>query len=102
MLPSKTLSTLGIQHLKTPPHTPQHNGTAERRHKHIVETGLTLLSQAKLPYQYWSYAFQTAAYLINRLPTPILQFSSPYEKLFHVKPNYNKLKIFSQKKSHAN
>ena len=30
------LSTNGIQHLKTPPHTPQHNGTAERRHKHML------------------------------------------------------------------
>lgn len=88
------LSTLGIQHLKTPPHTPQHNGMAERRHKHIVDTGLTLLYQAKVPHKYWSYAFQTAVYLINRLPTPILNFSSPYEKLFQVKPNYNKLRIF--------
>lgn len=30
--------------------------------------------QAKLPYKYWSHAFQTAVYLINRLPTPILDF----------------------------
>ena len=40
------LSTEGIQHLKTPLHTPQQNGAAERRHKHIVDIGLTLLYQA--------------------------------------------------------
>lgn len=68
---------MGIQHLKTPPHTPQHNGTAERRHKHIVDTGFTLLHQAKLPHKYWSYAFQSAVYLINRLPTIILNFAFP-------------------------
>jgi hypothetical protein len=62
----------GINHLQTPPHTPQHNGAAERRHRHLVETGLTLLQTASFPSKYWSYAFQTAVYLINRLPTPIL------------------------------
>jgi hypothetical protein len=35
-----------ISHLTTPPHTPQHNGYSERRHYHIVETSLTLLSHA--------------------------------------------------------
>ena len=31
---------------------------------------------------------------MNLLPTLILNFSSPYEKLFHRKPNYNSLKFF--------
>ena len=56
---------VGTQHLKAPPHTPQHNVIAERRHKHIVDTGLTLLHQAKIPHKYWSCVFQTVAYLIN-------------------------------------
>ena len=47
----------GISHLTTPPHTPQHNGTAERRHRHVVETGLTLLHQTAMPLPFWSYAF---------------------------------------------
>lgn len=36
------LADCGIAHLTTPPHTPEHNGLSERRHRHIVETGLSL------------------------------------------------------------
>lgn len=88
------LVAMGVQHLKTLSHTLRHNGTTERRHQHIVYTGLILLQQAKLPHKYCSHAFQTVIYLINRFPTPLLNFSSPYEKLFSKKPNCNKLKVF--------
>jgi hypothetical protein len=88
------LETHGITHFFTPPHTPEHNGTAERRHRHVRETGLTLLSQASLPLQFWSHAFLTAVYLINRMPTPILSLQSPFAKLFGRPPNYTKLRVF--------
>ncbi|KAL4585747.1 hypothetical protein LXL04_010371 [Taraxacum kok-saghyz] len=84
----------GISHFTTPPHTPKQNGIAERRHRHIVETGLSLLHQAHLPISFWSHAFQMAVYLINRLPTPILDLKSPYDQLHHVSPTYSKLKPF--------
>lgn len=51
------LATHGIQHLNTSSHTLQHNGIVKYRHKHIVDIGLTLLHQAKLPSQYWLYVF---------------------------------------------
>ena len=88
------LSACGIQHLKSPPHTPQLVGSAERKHRHIVETGLSLLHQASMPPSFWSVAFQTAVYLINRMLTPVLQYQSPFEKLFHKLPNLHKLKVF--------
>ena len=84
----------GIQHLISPPYTPQHVASVERRHRHVVETGLTLLHCASLPLSFWSYAFKTAIYLINRLPTPVLSNKSPFESLFHSQPNYSKLRIF--------
>ena len=88
------LSACGIQHLKSPPHTPQLVGSAERKHRHIVETGLSLLHQASMPPSFWSVAFQTVVYLINRMLTPILQYQSSFEKLFHKLPNLHKLKVF--------
>lgn len=62
----------GISHFTSPPHTPEHNGISERKHRHIVETGMTLLSHASVPTKYWPFAFAVAVYLINRLPTPLL------------------------------
>ena len=91
---SNYLTINGVSHLTSPPHTPEHNGFAERRHMHIVETGLSLLSHAKLPLEFWSLAFTTASYLINRLPTPILSNKSPFHYLFGVPPNYLKLWSF--------
>ena len=85
------LSTASISHLTSPPHTPEHNGYSERRHCHIVETGLTLLSHASLPLTFWPHAFSTAVYLINRMPTPTLNLSTPFELIFKTKPNYAKL-----------
>jgi len=84
----------GISHYTTAPHTPQQNGVAERRHRHIVKTGLTLLKDADLPLSCWPYAFQTSVYLINRHPTTLLHHKSPFESLFNQPPNYLKLKKF--------
>lgn len=63
------LATHGISHLTTPPHTLEHNGMSERCHCHIVETGFSLLTHASMLLSYWTYAFATATYLINRMPT---------------------------------
>ena len=76
-------STDGISHLTTPPHTPEHNDFSEQRHLHIVEIGLALLSHASLPLSYWTYVFSTTVYFINRMPTPTLNLSSPYAKIFY-------------------
>ena len=35
------------------PHTHHHNGWAERKHCHITETGIALLAQAGLPFEFW-------------------------------------------------
>ena len=53
------LADQGISHLTTPLHTPEHNGLAERRHRHIGETGLSLLTHASVPIQYWTYVQQS-------------------------------------------
>ena len=76
------------------PYTSQQNGIVERKHRHIVEMGLTLLAQASMPLRFWWDAFVSAVYIINRLPTPVLDHLSPWEKSFQRKPNYFSLKSF--------
>ena len=87
-------STSGILHQSSYPHTPEQNGVSERKHRHIVETGLTLLYQSHLPHNYWSYAFSTATYLINRMPSSVLGFHSPWEKVYSKPPSLHALKAF--------
>lgn len=51
------LESQGITHLTCPPHTPEHHGYSERRHRHIVEIGLSLLTHASMPQKFWTLAF---------------------------------------------
>ena len=85
---------IGITHLVSCPHTHQQNGAAERKHRHIVEVGLSLLSHASMPLKFWDEAFTSAAYLINRTPSRVINNSTPLKLLFHRDPDYSFLRIF--------
>jgi hypothetical protein len=76
------------------PYAHQQNGSVEHKHRRIVEVGLALLAHASMPLKYWDETFLIATYLINRLPTKVLNFSSPLEWLFQEKPNYSGLRTF--------
>jgi transposase InsO family protein len=84
----------GMIHQVSCPHTPQQNGVAKRKHRHLVQCALALLSQSTLPMSYWSYAISIAAHLINKLPTPNLSNKSPWETLYHTLPDFTYLKTF--------
>jgi histone deacetylase 1/2 len=84
----------GISHHVSCPHAHQQNGSAERKHHHIVEVGLALLANASMPLKYWDEAFLTATFLINLLPSKVIDLESPAEHLLHVKPNYDALRVF--------
>ena len=50
---------------------------------YIVETTLALLQHSHVANKYWKYAFDTTAYIINRLPPSNLKYDYPFSKLFH-------------------
>ncbi|KAJ0912622.1 putative RNA-directed DNA polymerase [Helianthus annuus] len=84
----------GIQHRISCPHTPQQNGRAERKHRHITETGLAMMFNSHAPANLWVDAFTSATYIINRLPRPILENKSPFEVLFKHPPSYANFRVF--------
>lgn len=91
---ASVLAEQGIIHRLSCPHTSEQDGVAERKHRHIMETGLTLLAQANLSMKHWGYAFSSVVHLINRLPTSVLRGQSPYQKLYGCVPQYSHLRVF--------
>ncbi|RDX80429.1 hypothetical protein CR513_39028, partial [Mucuna pruriens] len=39
-------------------------------------------------FLFWSYSLQIVAYLINHMPTIVINMTSPFETLFHCAPHY--------------
>jgi hypothetical protein len=91
---SSFFDRIGISHHVSCPNTHQQNCSAERKHCHIIEVDLSLFAHASMPLKFWDEAFVSTAFLINRFPTPVLDYSSPLEKLFQTKSAYSFLCTF--------
>lgn len=74
-------TTRDIVHQCSCTNTPQQNEIVERKNKQLLEVAWALSFQTKVPKCLWGDAISTATYLINRLPTRILEFKTP-SKIF--------------------
>ena len=74
--------------------TPQHNGRVERKHIHILNIARACLFQAQLPIDFWGESIMTAAHIINRTPSAILEGKTPYKLLHGKAPAYYLLRVF--------
>jgi len=84
----------GILHQRRCVYTPHQNGRVERRQQHILNISRALMFQSKLPKKFWSYAVLHAIFLLNRIPTKILQTRSSHEVLYGQIPDLSQLKVF--------
>nr|GEV84192.1 hypothetical protein [Tanacetum cinerariifolium] len=68
----------GIIAHRSPPYTPQHNGVSERRNKTLLDMVRSMMSQITLLKSFWDYALETAARILNMVPTKKVE-NTPYE-----------------------
>ncbi|GMI96958.1 hypothetical protein HRI_003365100 [Hibiscus trionum] len=78
---SPYLSEQGIIHQSSCPDTPQQNGVSERKNRHLVAVARALMFTMDVPKYLWGEAVLTACYLINRLPSKVLNFQTPLHTL---------------------
>jgi len=75
--------------------TPEHNGVAERKHRHIIETAYSLLLSTSVPSKFWGEAVLTILILINTISSSHSSCLSPFEKLYwRYVPDYSSFRVF--------
>ncbi|KAK8923585.1 hypothetical protein KSP39_PZI019845 [Platanthera zijinensis] len=77
----------GIVHPTSCPYTPQQNGVAERKNRHLLDVARSLMLHMHVPKEYWNFAVSTACFLINR-PSLVLQNATPFSLLFPSAPAF--------------
>ena len=88
------LQSNGIVSQRSCPSTPQQNGIAERKNRHLFDVVCTLLLESHVPSRFLCEALSTVVHLINRLPSPSIGNESPFNRLYGHPPNYSNLRIF--------
>lgn len=84
----------GILHQTTCVYRPQQNARVERKHRNILELARALRFQANLPIQFWGDCVLTAVHILNRIPSSVIEFKTPYEILFDELPIYDYFRVF--------
>ncbi|PKA51959.1 Retrovirus-related Pol polyprotein from transposon TNT 1-94 [Apostasia shenzhenica] len=80
--------------MKTIPNRPQQNGVAERMNRTLNERARAMRLYAGLPKSFWAEAVSTSAYLLNRGPSVLLNFSLPEEKWTGKQLDLTHLRVF--------
>ncbi|MCO5557439.1 hypothetical protein L7F22_011003 [Adiantum nelumboides] len=91
---SSFLKKHGIQRQFTCRYTPQQNGVAERKNRHIVEVARALMAEKNVPRCYWAKAVSTAMYIMNKTPTAAVHNVTPEENFSGKRPDLGHLKLF--------
>ncbi|GJS68099.1 retrovirus-related pol polyprotein from transposon TNT 1-94 [Tanacetum coccineum] len=83
----------GVLHQKSIAHTPQQNGRVERKHRYLLDTARAIRLYGNLPLNIWDECILTATYLINKMSVKLLDWKSPFEKLYGKSSTYDHLRV---------
>nr|GEY03687.1 hypothetical protein [Tanacetum cinerariifolium] len=90
--PNGTSKTMTIVE-RSKAYIPQQNGVVEKKHRRLLDTARAIRLHANLPIKFWGDCILAATYLNNKMPMKILEWKSPYEKLFGQPPVYDHLRV---------
>jgi hypothetical protein len=85
----------GIKQSFTGPYTPEQQGFSERRNRTLFNMVRAMRIHANLPKSFWGEGANTAAYVVNRLPTE--RGPSPFMILFGRPPHLENIRVFGCK-----
>ncbi|GJW98153.1 retrotransposon protein, putative, ty1-copia subclass [Tanacetum coccineum] len=87
------LKNHGIIAHRTPPYTPQFNGVSKRKNRTPLDMVRSMMSQTTLPKSFWDYALESAARILNMVPTKKVD-KTPYEVWHGQAPKLSYLKVW--------
>ncbi|KAI3524132.1 hypothetical protein L1887_02784 [Cichorium endivia] len=87
------LKECGIVSQLSPPRTPWLNGVAERRNRTLLDMVRSMMSRASLPIHFWGYALETAAHILNLVPTKKVA-KTPHEMWTGKAPSLAHVKVW--------
>jgi len=90
---AKFLEKRGICAQYTMPDTPQQNGVSERRNQTLMDMVRSMLSNSCLLVSLWMYALKTAMYLLNMVPSKVVQ-KTPFKLWTSRKPSLRHLHVW--------
>ena len=89
---AKYLQENGIRTQYSMPGEPQQNGVTERCNRTLLDMVRSMLSYSSLPVELWMEVLQTAAHILNRVPSKSV-LKTPFELWNGRKPSLNYLKV---------
>jgi hypothetical protein len=91
---SKYLEDNVIVHYTAVAYCPQSNRKAERLKQTLIEKARCTIKAAKVNYNFWPTAIDTANYIRNISPTSSLNGKTPFELFFNKIPSHKHLTIY--------
>jgi len=85
------LKNRGIKLQLSAPFKHAQNGQIERDMQNVLDRTRTMMSIYDAPFRMWEFAVRYAVELINMSPTSTAENKTPYEQIYHEKPDISQL-----------